>query len=122
MKPRVSNMLQVFALLALVVLIFGMALCASGCTSTPKPPPPPVKVPSPCVIAIAPLPAAALPEKPAYPHDADEGELKAWALKLGEVMEQRETILLARDAAWFEKVTANNGAIPWCADAVPPIP
>jgi len=121
MKPRVSNLLQAFALLALVILIFGMALCASGCTSTPKPPPT-VKVPSPCVIAITPLAPAELPEKPAYPHDADESELKAWALTLGKVMEQRETILLARDAAWFEKITANNGAIPWCADVVSPIP
>lgn len=122
MKQRVrdvvKDVLQVAALLFVVVVIFSLALCGSGCTST-QPPPPPVKVPSPCIIAITPLAAANLPEKPAYPHDADEAELKTWSLRLGEVMEQRETILLARDAAWFEKVMANNGAIPWCSSIGP---
>jgi hypothetical protein len=117
MKERFKNLLQVLALLALVILIFGLALCASGCASTQQPPP--VKVPAPCIVAIEPLPAPVLPAKPQYPHDADEEELKAWALSLGEALEQVEAVLRKRDAAWLEKVTAHNALVPACGEPVP---
>ena len=118
MNERVSNLLQVLALLAVVVLVFGLAMCASGCASTPKQQPP-VKVPAPCIVAIEPLPAAVLPAKPPYPHDADEAELKAWALSLGKALEQVESVLRKRDAAWLEKVAAHNALVPACGEPIP---
>jgi len=130
MKERVNDVLQAMALLAAVILLFSLALCAGGCRSTGALPCPetPIdvvgkNVPVPCIVLIEPVPAAALPPLPPFPQDADEERLKTWALALGEALEARAKVLAARDAAWLAKVQAHNEGTPLCSDvAVQPAP
>lgn len=103
--------------LAFIILI---ALC--GCSSV-RPPCPEcpqniikMNYPVPCAIEIAPLGDAPLPAKPPFPVNGTEEELKQWALNLGEAIEQREKILLARDAAWLAKVLNNNKGLVKCSE------
>jgi hypothetical protein len=76
-------------------------------------------VPVPCIVPIEPLPTAVLPAKPPYPHDADEKELKSWALALGEALEAQEKVLIARDAAWLAKIAEHNSGTKKCSDIKP---
>jgi len=113
-----------YALIAIIILLFVIGLSMCGCrSSSTLPPPEPeqeivtVKEPVPCIVPIAALDERALPEYPPFPgHDADEAELKDWAVRFGEVAEQRETIWRARDDAWLAKITEHNRGRPRCAD------
>jgi hypothetical protein len=113
-----------WALFAIVIFIFLIALGMCGCKSTTKMPRPEceqeivtVKEPVPCIIPIAELDPAELPPYPPFPgHDADEAELKDWAVRFGEVAEQREAVWAARDEAWQAKVASHNADHPKCSD------
>ena len=117
------------AFVLLVMLVFLIMLGLIGCKSSrPKVPCPECEqtvvtelVPAPCVIEIAPLPAPKIPGMPSSPgHDADEAELKAWALMVGEAIEQREAVWRAREKAWQKKIEAHNSSQPKCSDGIVP--
>lgn len=101
----------VLLLSALVVLIFGLALC--GCRSTPCIPQveiQEVNVPQPCVVTIEELPPLALPEYP--PFNADDP--KEWALQVEQIDKQREALLNARIDALNFKIAEHNKLEPRC--------
>lgn len=109
-------------LLVIFVALISLQLC--GCAHGTKLPPEEedlsvvkIKEPVPCIIVIALLPPPDLPLYPPHPgHDADEVEMKAWGLRVGEVAKQRDAIWRARDKAWAEKVSTNNSGLPLCSD------
>jgi hypothetical protein len=113
-----------WSLFLFVVLLFLIALNTCGCASGSKLPEDEgdldiviVKEPVPCIVVIALLDDPDLPPYPTHPgHDADEAEMKAWGLKIGEVTRQRDAIWRARDKAWAEKVSTNNSGLPLCSD------
>lgn len=107
-------------LLVWALIVVGLTGCAHG-TKYPDEEPGldvvTVKWPVPCIVEIAELGDPALPVKPPYPgDDAPVDVLKDWALALGEAVEQREAILLARDRAWAMKVQTHNAALPLCSE------
>jgi hypothetical protein len=114
-----------------IAFIAFVAYCTSGCASSdrdlpcPKPTPRIVQVEriAPCIIRVEPLERYVPPELPSYPgHDADDEELKAWALVLGEAIEAGRAVCLQREEAWQAKVEAHNASEPRCAEPVPTPP
>lgn len=120
-SARWTEPLLMAAVVIVVILI--MLLATSGCSSTPKRPcpEPEIKVvvqkeAVPCIVVIEPLPLPDLPPIPPWPHDADEEEVKAWVLALGQAIEEQVKVMRAREAAWLAKVEAHNAGMPKCAD------
>lgn len=86
-----------------LVLMLGalLPLCACGSTSVCPPNEPIFKFtevpkPYPVLVKIQNEECPPLPEYPMHPgHDADEEEMKAWALEVKRVAEERETLQAA---------------------------
>lgn len=103
-------------LIALCLATFHCVLPILGCASSrPCPPSEPVykwkevKVPYPVVVTIPDLEELVLPEYPQHPgHDADDVELKAWALEVQRVASEREEIMLARIEAVTHLIRTHN--------------
>lgn len=117
-----NHSLHVFGAVAAIVMFALTVSFLCGCRSVkPDCPEPDQKIiwvdkPIPCIIDITPLPPAVLPTPPPFPVDTTDEELKkAWALAVGEIIEHRNTLFTARDAAWLAKVTTNNAGIPKCS-------
>jgi len=129
MNDRLRDVLRVLGLLILVIAIFGIAFCASGCATSKSNVPCPeplgpkiinVDVPKPCIIEIEPLPTADVPARPQYPgDDASDDDKEAWALLLGEAVEKSMKLFETRDDIWLQKVTEHNNALPKCSDIKP---
>ena len=87
-----------------------------SCASTPECPPcnPELELvdkplPYPVLIKITPLGPLVLPDRPPWPgDDAVDGEKAEAAIAIGEAIEEREALLIARDKAWRLKVETHN--------------
>jgi hypothetical protein len=106
-------------LIVWVLVLMIMAFC-TGCSSVkcePKIVVQEVDVPLPCVVPIADLGDVELPAYPPFPgEEADDVELKHWALEVRRVTRQREVLLTARIEAMRHQVATHNAAEPKCAD------
>ena len=99
-----------------LILLLGALLPLGACASSRSCPPnepiykfKEVPKPYPVIVKFEVLPPLVLPEYPQHPgHDADEEEMKAWALRVKEVAEQRGVLLLARVKALEEQIEAHN--------------
>jgi hypothetical protein len=105
---------------ALMLLLLGALLPLCACASTPVCPPnepifewKEVPKPYPVIIKIPELGEVVLPEYPPHPgEDADDAELKAWALEIKHVASEREEILLARIKADQHLIETHNLFVP----------
>lgn len=93
-----------------VLLVVGL----QGCASAPIPCIPDIEyqqvnVPRPCIIPVALLPDLVLPEYPEF----DGGSVE-WASEVRSVAKERESILLAREAAYAGKLSQHNELEPQC--------
>lgn len=102
------------------IALIATTLCALlpflACASAPVCPPnepiykwKEIPKPYPVIIKIPDLGEVVLPDYPMHPgHDADDVELKAWALEVRRVAEERETILKARIEADAHLISTHN--------------
>lgn len=114
MRTRLFEIVQILFLVALVIVIFGLALALGGCRSTPAIPQieyQEVAVPQPCVVGIEPLKTLELPQYPPF----DPNDPKEWALQVEKVAKQREAMLQARVNALTFKIDEHNKLEPKCA-------
>lgn len=123
--PTAGDLILIVGLFFLICVLLTVCIsCASSDRKGPPPRPTPkivevVKI-APCIIRVAPLEKYVPPELPPYPgHDADDAELKAWALVLGEEIEGGRAICIQREEAWQAKIEAHNASEPLCVEPVP---
>ena len=99
-----------------LILLLGALLPLGACASTRQCPPnepifkfKEVPKPYPVIVKFEVLPPLVLPEYPMHPgHDADEAEMKSWALDVKDVASQRDALQAARIKALEEQIAAHN--------------
>lgn len=121
-----------FVIWGVVLLVGFIVICGQcGCKTCDRPLPCPEPTPTvvtettivPCVIPVEPLGPYPLPSYPAFPgHDATDEELKAWALAMGQVLEERDVICETRENVWQQLIAEHNSSGSSCADDLPTNP
>jgi hypothetical protein len=99
-------------LIALVIIIFGIAL-SYGCRSTPCVPRVEIQevdVPQPCIIQVGVLEPLTLPPFPVF----DASNPKEWSLQVEQIVKQREALLTTRLAALNYQIEEHNRLEPKC--------
>jgi hypothetical protein len=96
-----------------------LLMLLAGCSTIPPIPEVEIQerlVETRCVVQINPATGPELPAKPPYPgDDASDSTLKEWAVNLGEAVERREALLIARIAALLQQIGHHNSLEPRCA-------